>query len=59
MTTSADPTPLLVVATDVLLAATDTSRAAHVAATAFLNDDERRLALTPQIVGECPPVLST
>lgn len=52
MTTSADPTALVVVDTNVLLAATDRSRAAHAAATAFLNDDERRLALTPQIVRE-------
>jgi predicted nucleic acid-binding protein len=51
MTTNADPSPL-VVDTDVMLAATDRSRAAHAAATAFLNDDERRLALTPQIVRE-------
>lgn len=52
MTTSADPTALVVVDTNVLLAATDRSRAAHASATAFLNDDERRLALTPQIVRE-------
>jgi predicted nucleic acid-binding protein len=52
MTTSADPTALVVVDTNVLLAATDISRAAHVAATEFLNEDERRLALTPQIVRE-------
>lgn len=51
MTTS-DPTALVLVDTNVLLAATDTSRAAHAAATAFLNHDERRLALTPQIVRE-------
>lgn len=52
MTTSADPTALVVVDTNVLLAATDRSRAAHATATAFLNNDERRLALTPQIVRE-------
>lgn len=52
MTTSADPTAPVVVDTDVLLAATDRSRAAHAASTTFLNDDERRLALTPQIVRE-------
>ncbi len=52
MTTSADPTALVVVDTNVLLAATDRSRAAHAAALAFLNEDERRLALTPQIVRE-------
>lgn len=52
MTTSADPTPLVVVDTNVLLAATDRSRAAHESATRFLNDDTRRLALTPQIVRE-------
>lgn len=52
MTTSADPTTLVVVDTNVLLAATDTTRAAHAAAMTFLNEDERRLALTPQIVRE-------
>lgn len=52
MTTSADPTALVVVDTNVLLAATDRSRGAHASATAFLNDDQRRLALTPQIVRE-------
>jgi predicted nucleic acid-binding protein len=52
MTTSADPKTLVVVDTNVLLAATDRSRAAHLAATEFLNEDERRLALTPQIVRE-------
>lgn len=52
MTTSADPAAVVVVDTNVLLAATDTTRAAHAAATAFLNEDERRLALTPQIVRE-------
>lgn len=50
--TSVDPTPLVVVDTNVLLAATDTSRVDHAAATQFLNRDERRLALTPQIVRE-------
>lgn len=49
--TSADPTELVVVDTIVLLAATDTSRVAHIAATEFLNEDERRLAMTPQIAG--------
>lgn len=52
MTTSADPAGLVVVDTNVLLAATDRSRGVHTAATAFLNEDERRLALTPQIVRE-------
>ncbi len=52
MTTSADPVALVVVDTNVLLAATDRSRAAHGAATGFLNEDVRRLALTPQIVRE-------
>lgn len=52
MTTSADPVALVVVDTNVLLAATDRSRAAHEAATEFLNEDVRRLALTPQIVRE-------
>lgn len=50
--TNADPTSLVVVDTNVLLAATDMSRVAHAAATEFLNEDERRLALTPQIVRE-------
>ncbi len=50
--TNADPAALVVVDTDVLLAATDRSRVAHLAATEFLNDDERRLAMTPQIVRE-------
>lgn len=50
--TSADPAQLVVVDTNVLLAATDRSRAAHAAATTFLNDDPRRLALTPQIARE-------
>lgn len=49
-TTSADPAALVVVDTNVLLTATDRSRAAHSAATEFLNGDERRLAMTPQIV---------
>lgn len=52
MTTSADPIALVVVDTNVLLAATDRSRAAHEAATDFLNEDVRRLALTPQIARE-------
>lgn len=52
MTTSADPVALVVVDTNVLLAATDRSRAAHEVATGLLNEDVRRLALTPQIVRE-------
>jgi len=52
MTTSADPVALVVVDTNVLLAATDRSRTAHEMATRFLNEDVRRLALTPQIVRE-------
>lgn len=52
MTTSADSSALVVVDTNVLLAATDRSRATHGAATTFLNEDQRRLALTPQIVRE-------
>lgn len=52
MMTNADPTSLVVVDTNVLLAATDTSRVDHAAATEFLNEDERRLAMTPQIVRE-------
>jgi predicted nucleic acid-binding protein len=50
--TSADPTARVVVDTNVLLAATDRSRTAHEAAITLLNEDERRLALTPQIVRE-------
>lgn len=52
MTTTADPLVLVVVDTNVLLAATDRSRAAHQAAIAFLNEDRRRLAVTSQIVRE-------
>ena len=51
-TTNADPTVYVVVDTDVLLAATDTSRASHQDAVALLQTDERRLSLTPQIVRE-------
>ena len=51
MTTNADPT-VYVVDTNVLLAATDTSRASHRDALALLQTDERRLALTPQMVRE-------
>ena len=43
---------LVVVDTNVLLAATDRSRATHQAALTFLNEDRRRLALTSQIVRE-------
>ena len=50
--TSVDRASLVVVDTNVLLAATDESRTAHAPATDFLNEDERRLALTPQIVRE-------
>jgi len=52
VTTSADLTTLVVVDTNVLLAATDRSRRSHTAAVTFLNEDERRLALTPQIARE-------
>jgi len=52
MTTSADPTSLVLVDTNVLLAATDRSRESHLAATEFLNQDQRRLAITPQIARE-------
>ena len=51
-TTSADPALLVVVDTNILLAATDRSRECHRAATDFLNEDERRLAVSPQIVRE-------
>lgn len=50
--TSADASTLVVVDTDVLLAATDLSRASHLAAMELLNGDGRRLAITPQIVRE-------
>ncbi|KHL16446.1 putative nucleic acid-binding protein [Mumia flava] len=50
--TSGDPAALVVVDTNVLLAATDRSRDAHRAATDLLDTDRRRLALTPQIVRE-------
>lgn len=49
---SAEPTTLVVVDTNVLLAATDRSRASNSAATQLLTEDERRLAITPQIVRE-------
>lgn len=49
---SAEPTTLVVVDTNVLLAATDLSRASCAAATKLLTEDERRLAITPQIVRE-------
>lgn len=52
MTPGSDTGALVVVDTNVLLAATDRSRGAHVDATAFLERDERSLALTPQIVRE-------
>lgn len=52
MTTSAKSAALVLVDTNVLLAATDESRAAHASAVEFLNRDERRLALSPQIVRE-------
>lgn len=42
----------VVVDTNVLLAATDRSRPRHHAAVAFLANDERDLAITPQIVRE-------
>lgn len=50
MPTAADPPALVVVDTNVLLAPTDGSRAHHRAANTFLRHDERRLAVTPQIV---------
>lgn len=49
---NADSTTLVVVDTNVLLAATDRSRASFAAATHLLSTDERRLAITPQIVRE-------
>ncbi len=49
-TTSAELTALVVAGTNVLLAATDRGRDHHQVATAFLNEDVRRLAVCPQIV---------
>jgi predicted nucleic acid-binding protein len=58
-TTSAETAPLVVVVdTSVLLAATDRSRDHHDAATRFLNEDVRRLAVCPQIVREYLAVTS-
>lgn len=57
-TTSAEPTALVVVDTNVLLTATDRSRDHHDAATRFLNEDVRRLAICPQIVREYLAVTS-
>jgi len=51
-TTSVESASLVVVDTNVLLAATDRSRARHDAATRFLGLDERDLAISPQIVRE-------
>lgn len=52
MTTSVERPPLVVVDTNVLLAATDTDRLHHQAASTFLRSDVRRLAVTLQIVRE-------
>jgi predicted nucleic acid-binding protein len=49
---SAEPTTLVVVDANVLLAATDRSRDSYSAATQLISEDERRLAITPQIVRE-------
>ena len=49
---SAEPTTLVVVDTNVLLAATDRSRDSYSAASQLISEDERRLAITPQIVRE-------
>ncbi len=57
-TTNAESAPLVVVDTNVLLAATDRSRARHTAATRFLDEDARRLAISPQIVREYLAVAS-
>lgn len=51
-TTGAELSATVVVDTNVLLAATDQDRASHAAATRFLNQDERCLAISPQIVRE-------
>ena len=59
MTTgSVDRPPLVVVDTNVLLAATDRSRERHEAAAAFLRDDPRRLAVSPQIIREYLAVMT-
>lgn len=55
---SADPPPLVVVDTNVLLAATDLSRDHHGQAVAFLTTDERYLAVTPQIMREYLAVMT-
>lgn len=52
MTTSAEGGRPVVVDTNVLLAATDRSRARHSAATDLLATDDRDLAITPQVVRE-------
>ena len=57
-TTSAETAPPVVVDTNVLLAATDRSRDHYDAATRFLNEDVRRLAVSPQIVREYLAVTS-
>jgi predicted nucleic acid-binding protein len=57
-TTSAEPSALAMVDTNVLLAATDRSRDHHEAAIRFLNEDTRRLAISPQIVREYLAVAS-
>ena len=55
----ADRVALVVVDTNVLLAATDESRSAHQWAVDVLNRDPRRLAVTPQIVREYLVVATT
>lgn len=55
---SADRPELVVVDTNVFLAATDSSRAAHDAAVRFLREDQRRLAVTPQILREYLAVMT-
>ncbi len=49
---NADTSSLVVVDTNVLIAATDRSRTAHDSSLKFLNEDQRRLAVTPQIARE-------
>lgn len=51
-TMSADQPALVVVDTNILLAATDRSRVRHAAALRFLESDVRALAITPQIARE-------
>jgi len=50
--TNDDSTPLIILDTNVLLAATDTSRTSHVEAIKLLNSNKYRLAIAPQMIRE-------